>query len=317
MCRDAYNSAGVGDNVPMHYSYDFAQQVHYPNNPLQPGPAYFLTARKCQIFGVSCEPLGWQVNYMIDEADVVGKGANITISLLHHFLQHRALPSEVLFLHADNCVGQNKNNATMHYLEWRVFSGQQRSITITFMISGHTKFAPDRHFGLIKKTHVQTMGCLEHVMRNSSHIGANEVQLVRSSEGSQLVKFYNWSVFFQSYFTTIPGITSYHSFRFNSESPGIVFLHKNLGEEETALNIFCKAVPGTLFPEEIIPKGMDAQRQWYLYDKIRPFCTSTLSKDVTCPLPTIPRPTTPSSRQTAPSTGKCQASSSGQSSAKK
>ena len=51
----------------MHYSYDVAQQVHFPKNPLQPGPAYFLTAHKCQI-------LVWQVNYLIDEADVVGKG---------------------------------------------------------------------------------------------------------------------------------------------------------------------------------------------------------------------------------------------------
>ena len=25
----------------MHYSFDFAQQVHYPNSPLQPGPMYF------------------------------------------------------------------------------------------------------------------------------------------------------------------------------------------------------------------------------------------------------------------------------------
>ena len=29
-CRDAYNSATVGEDVPMHYSYDFAQQVHFP-----------------------------------------------------------------------------------------------------------------------------------------------------------------------------------------------------------------------------------------------------------------------------------------------
>ena len=56
--------------------------------------------------------------------------------------------------------------------------------------------------------------CLEHVVRNSdSHISANKVQLVRSSEGSQLMKFHDWSVFFQSYFTTIAGITSYRSFR--------------------------------------------------------------------------------------------------------
>ena len=144
-CRDAYNSATVGEDVPIHYSYHFAQQVHFPNNPLQPGPAYFLTARKCQIFGVACEPLGRQVNYLIDEADVVGKGANTTISLLHHFLEQRAEKGSQVYLYADNCVGQNKNNATIQYLAWRVLSGKHKSITLTFMLSGHTKFAPDRH----------------------------------------------------------------------------------------------------------------------------------------------------------------------------
>ena len=34
----------------MHYSFDYAQQIHYPYNDQQPGPAYFLTARKCQLF---------------------------------------------------------------------------------------------------------------------------------------------------------------------------------------------------------------------------------------------------------------------------
>jgi hypothetical protein len=57
-----------------HYSFDFAQQVHFPSNPLQPGPIYLLTPRKCGIFGVCCEAAPRQVNYLIDEAFDVGKG---------------------------------------------------------------------------------------------------------------------------------------------------------------------------------------------------------------------------------------------------
>ena len=30
-----------------HISFDFAQQMHYPSDPLQPGPIYFKTPRKC------------------------------------------------------------------------------------------------------------------------------------------------------------------------------------------------------------------------------------------------------------------------------
>ena len=52
------------------------QQVHYPHNPLQPGPMYFKTARKCAMFGVCCEGVPRQVNYLLDEASDVGTGAN-------------------------------------------------------------------------------------------------------------------------------------------------------------------------------------------------------------------------------------------------
>ena len=96
--------------ITCHYSFDFAQQVHYPSNPQQPGPVYFLTPRKCGIFGICCEAIPRQLNYLIDEAVDVGKGANTVVSLLHHFFAHHGLGEQDVHLHADNCVGQNKNN---------------------------------------------------------------------------------------------------------------------------------------------------------------------------------------------------------------
>ena len=54
--------------IDAHYSFNMAQQVFYPNDPLQPGPMYFLTPRKCAIFGVCCESIPQQENYLIDEA---------------------------------------------------------------------------------------------------------------------------------------------------------------------------------------------------------------------------------------------------------
>ena len=46
-----------------HSSFDMAQQFLYPNDPLQPGPMYFLTPGKCAIFGVCCEAIPCQINY--------------------------------------------------------------------------------------------------------------------------------------------------------------------------------------------------------------------------------------------------------------
>ena len=38
-----------------HYSFDFAHQVLFPSDPLQPGPIYFKCTRKCRLFSVACE----------------------------------------------------------------------------------------------------------------------------------------------------------------------------------------------------------------------------------------------------------------------
>ena len=76
------------NDLTVHYSFDFAQQLHYPANPLQPGPVYFLTPRKCAIFRVCCEGIPRQINYLIDEAVDTGKGANTFISLLHHCFEN-------------------------------------------------------------------------------------------------------------------------------------------------------------------------------------------------------------------------------------
>ena len=90
------------------YSWDFAQQLHYPTNPQQPGPIYFKTARKCGLFGVVNEGSGHQFNYLIDEAVAVGKGANCTISYVHHYSENHGMGKKKGLFHADNCAGKSK-----------------------------------------------------------------------------------------------------------------------------------------------------------------------------------------------------------------
>ena len=80
---------------------------------MQPGPIYFFTPRKCGIFGVACEGIPRQINFLSDEAGDCGKGANIVISQLHYFFEHHGMGEMEVFLHADNCTGQNKNNTML------------------------------------------------------------------------------------------------------------------------------------------------------------------------------------------------------------
>lgn len=116
--KAAATAAGIttlGPHAPntldahIHYSFDYAQQVHLPSSPLQPGPIYFLVPRKCGIFGVCAEGIPQQMNYLIDEGMTSGQGSNMVISLLHHFLENYGFGEKFLDLHCDNCSGQNKN----------------------------------------------------------------------------------------------------------------------------------------------------------------------------------------------------------------
>ena len=77
-----------------------------------------LRARKCEIFGICCEGSRIQANYLIDEAESIGTGANSMISYLHHYLEsHGVGETDLLpYTSADNWAGQNKNNAMIQYL---------------------------------------------------------------------------------------------------------------------------------------------------------------------------------------------------------
>ena len=157
----------------VHYSFDMAHQIHYPANPFQPGPIYFLTPRKCAIFGVCCEAIPRQINYLIDEASDTGKGSNTIVSLLHHFFQVHGLGEREVHLHADNCVGQNKNNTMLQYLLWCTNVGLDDKITLSFLVVGHTKFSPDWCFGLLKqrlqRANVGSLGDIAEVVNNSAN----------------------------------------------------------------------------------------------------------------------------------------------------
>ncbi|XP_067940260.1 uncharacterized protein [Watersipora subatra] len=99
----------LGTNTPLtgphvaHYGFDYAQQVHYPANPQQPGPLYFKTTRMCALFGVVCDTFPAQVNYLIDETACSTKGANSVISYIHQYLETYCLDEEKALFHADNC----------------------------------------------------------------------------------------------------------------------------------------------------------------------------------------------------------------------
>ena len=53
--------------------------MYYSSDPMQAGPVYFLTQRMCAIFGICCEAILRQMNYLVDEAVEVGKPTPLNI----------------------------------------------------------------------------------------------------------------------------------------------------------------------------------------------------------------------------------------------
>ena len=256
------------------YSFDYAQQVSYPCNPEQPGAIFFKVPRKCALFGICNEAINRQITYVIDESADCGKGANGVISYLHHYLNTYGVGEKFLHLQADNCSGQNKNNIMVHYLLWRVSQGFHTKISLNFMLAGHTKFSPDRCFGLIKqnyqRNYVSSLYDVADVINNSSD-ATNIAQLAGLPSGAVLVPVYDWQNFFSKIYKKLPKILPYHHFRFDAEDTGSIFVKEFSGTAEIDVKVV-KMSPAVGFPKQILPKGMSKERKQYLYKEIRPFC---------------------------------------------
>ncbi|XP_071507068.1 uncharacterized protein [Diadema antillarum] len=273
----------------MHYSFGFSQQLHYPANPQCPGPASFLSARKCGIFGINCEGIPKQVNFLIDEGVQHAKNSVAALSYLHHFFQHFGLGEKMVSLHCDSPSGQTRNQFLLWYLAWRCISGLHEDITVNFMVGNHANFAPQYCFGLLKRKFrssvVSTLADIAGVIEASSSRGINIAQLVGDEGGQQQVPSYAWDEFLGPHFQPIQDIDSFYHFRFSNSEPGVVYCREFASHQEKKCFLLKPDVslPHTL-PPPIPAPGLSVDRQRYLDTKIRPLCRPE-ARDVTSPSP--------------------------------
>jgi len=253
--------------------WDFAQQLHYPFFEPQVGPIFFKTPRKAHIEGICCEGMYQKYNYLIDEEHTLEKNANVVISLLEHFFTNHSLGEKWVHLTADNCVGQNKNNALIQYLMYRVLVGLHDKIGLSFLVVGHTKFSPDAYFGLIKRyyrrSQVYTYEQLAHLIESSSKNGHNVCIRVSQNKTSSVI-YRDWSSWLSQYFETLKGITNYQNEVIEQKNPSIIIVKEHKDSKELRINLtkkkfpFTKLKPPKRLPKQIFPKGLSLERQWYL-----------------------------------------------------
>ena len=96
-----------------HYSYDWAQNVHVPHSDQQVSKIYYLSPRKVHLFGIQDEAVREQINYVLDEDEIIGKGPNGTLSLVFDGIKKLNKGEKHLKITCDNAGGQNKNNVTI------------------------------------------------------------------------------------------------------------------------------------------------------------------------------------------------------------
>ena len=175
---------------------------------------------------------------------------------------------------------------------WRVMTGRHTNITYSFLVVGHTKFSPDWCFGLFKRlfkrTKVDCMADIAEIVDRSAV--CNTPQLVHT-ENTEIVPTFDWGSFLLPHFSKITNIKRYHHFRFSSSTPGIVHAREHADTPEVQLSLLrdnwlprCDELP-----RRIPPKGLSEERQWYLYERICPFCSEE-HRDTTTPQPRTPNP---------------------------
>ena len=273
----------------VHYSYDYAQQLHYPSDPLQPGPIYFKTPRKCAIFGVCCKAIPRQVNFLIDENVLTRKGANSTISYVHFYFERHGLGETKAQVHADNCGAQNKNSAFIWYYLWRVMSGLHEEINYNFLLPGHTKFSPDWCFGLLKqktrKTFISSLFDIARSVEESASV--NVAELVGLHNGTVLMPTYDWFTYLGNFFKKLPNIKSFYHFRFHRDFPGTVFCKEYWNSQEKAVNLLRNGttLEAGVLPPTVSPSGISRERAEYLHKEIREFCREGTENLVAPPVP--------------------------------
>ena len=119
----------------------------------------------------------------------------------------------------------------------------------------------------------------------------NVSQLVADEDGNVIVPTFDCTDFFATRMKRFVGIKKYHNFRFDSSDPGVVTvkLHSDSVEEKFYL-LKQPWIPDlSELPNILSSKSLSTERRWYLFDQIRQFCSDN-AKDITCPLPSVPRP---------------------------
>lgn len=202
------------------------------------------------VFGVHSFPGGKKSNFIYSERRT-GKGSNSVISLLDTYAVEHGIYSRTpgegkeWIIYADNCGGQNKNNAVLKYLLFLAQSKCLASVSIHFLVKGHTKNHCDRGFGNLKrryaKENIWTMEQLEKVIADSA--STNECVNVENDEDV----FRDFKTPLNNLYGNINALQSYQMFTMDSSEPGVVHCREAPESQGDKQNVLAAATSKSNF----------------------------------------------------------------------
>jgi hypothetical protein len=171
------------------------------------------------VFGIVEEAKKKGHIYLFGESDRLDRptgytGSNSVISMLYHwFIMNKHRWPMRLHIHTDNCSGQNKNNMMVHFLMWAVQMSMLHDCCISFMLPGHTKFAPDAYFGMFKSRYyladkIDDMVDLMDIVRSATKGGHLEPVHFAPNEDPACV-WYDWKALSKVYIN-VQNIKKHH-----------------------------------------------------------------------------------------------------------
>lgn len=166
-----------------------------------------------------------------------------------------------MYIHADNCVGQNKNNILLSYLAWRISNNKNKKIVLSFMPVGHTKFSCDWAFGLFKKkfrtmyiSSIQEL--INCAVQSTPTTGVNSAVSLGNEKGDVKIKVFDWLNFFKdAKCKRVPQITPYNHFEFSEDSKAKVQCKPDVKGNQFVFTILPTEEGPPGFPKEITPAG--------------------------------------------------------------
>ena len=248
-------------------SFDYSENILVPHLIETPGIFFFKTRRKIDLFGITNESTDRQLNFLIDEPFKISKGPNSVISMLDYYIKRNIPEGVKLIFYADNCAAQNKNSTMIAYLCYLAkIIKRHPQIELYFMISGHTKFTPDRHFGTIKSK-IRTENCFsiqnligeQGLIKKSAY---NNDVIAYKDPITRMVEFdwFDWKNYFNKKFIPCKGIQKWHAVKIHPGGEEILVANY-IDQNYESVKVMKKDESLLESVSKIIPEGFDDARK--------------------------------------------------------